>query len=162
MDISLAMQKKSMGYIFYCPSCAIKIVESQNGRFLENDLSSGSSEPWDLVFEENHNIEPTLESSSGLIVSLDSHQDLTIEEALIINKLHHEDIPIDPVIQHPQQKNIDITLRRSTREMRRDLQFLLIVLCTYKNLTLILVLKMTSLRFHKLWAEANPHYGTIP
>ena len=128
---------------------------------MENDLISESSESRDLVFEENRNIEPTLESSSGLIVSLDSHQDLTIEEALIINKPHHEDIPIDPVIQHPQQKNIDITLR-STRERRRDLQFLLIVLCTYKNLTLILVLKMTSLRFHKLWAEANPHYGTIP
>ena len=128
---------------------------------MENDLISESSESRDLVFEENRNIEPTLESSSGLIVSLDSHQDLTIEEALIINKLHHEDIPIDPVIQHPQQKNIDITLR-STRERRRDLQFLLIVLCTYKNLTLILVLKMTSLCFHKLWVEANPHYGTIP
>ena len=70
------------------------------------------------MFEENRDIEPTLESSSGLIVSLDSHQDLTIEEALIINKLQHEDIPIDPVIQHPQQKNVDITLIRSTRERR--------------------------------------------
>ena len=85
---------------------------------MENDLISGSSEPRDSVFEENRNIEPTLESSSGLIVSLDSHQDLTIEEALIINKPYREDIPIDPVIQHPQQKNIDITLRRSTRERR--------------------------------------------
>ena len=110
--------KRSKGYKFYCPSCATKIIESHNARFLENDVISRSSEPWDLVFEENRNIEPTLESSSGVIISPDSHQDSTIQKAPVVNEPHHEDIPIDPVIQHPQQKNVDITLIRSTRERR--------------------------------------------
>ena len=110
--------KRFRGYKFYCPSCATKIIESHNARFLENDVISRSSEPWDLVFEENRNIEPTLESSSGVIISSDSHQDSIIQEAPVVNEPHHEDIPIDPVIQHPQQKNIDITLIRSTRERR--------------------------------------------
>ena len=70
--------EKYKGYRFYCPSHATKIVESYNARFLENDVISGSNEPWHLLFEEHHNIEPTLESSSRLIIFPDSHQDLTI------------------------------------------------------------------------------------
>ena len=61
--------KKSKGYKFYCPSRLMKIVESHNVRFLENDVISGSNESQHLVFEECHNIEPTLESSSRLIIS---------------------------------------------------------------------------------------------
>ena len=74
----ISYAEKSKGYRFYCPSHATKIVESHNARFLENDVISRSSEPWDLVFEENRNIEPTLESSSGVIISSDSHQDSII------------------------------------------------------------------------------------
>ena len=94
----------------------MKIVESHNVRFLENDVISGSNESQHLVFEERHNIEPTLESSSRLIIFPDNHQDLTIQEALVVNEPHHEDILVDSVIQHPQQENVDITLRRFTRE----------------------------------------------
>ena len=53
-------------------------MESHNARFLENDVISGSNESRHLVFEERHNIEPTLESSSGVIISSDSHQDSII------------------------------------------------------------------------------------
>ena len=49
-----------------------------------------------------------------MIIFQDSHQDLTIQEQLIIEEPHHhENIPIDPVIQPPQQENVDVTLRRS-------------------------------------------------
>ena len=87
--------EKSKGYIFYCLSRAMKIVESHNARFLENDVISGSNESQHLVFEECHNIEPTLESSSRLIIFLDSHQDFTIQETPIVNEPHHEDILVD-------------------------------------------------------------------
>ena len=70
------------------------------------------------MFKERHNIEPTLESSSGLIIFPDSHQDLTVQETLVVNEPHHEDILVDSVMQQPQQGNVDITLRRSTRERR--------------------------------------------
>ena len=110
--------EKSKGYKFYYPSRATKIVESQNARFLENDVISGSNESRHLVFEEFHNIEPALESSSGLIIFPYSHQDLTIQETPIVNEPHHEDIMVDSIIQHSQQGNVDITLRRSTRERK--------------------------------------------
>ena len=48
--------ERSKRYIFYCPSCATKIVESYNTRFLENDMISESNEPQHLVFKERHNI----------------------------------------------------------------------------------------------------------
>ena len=41
-------------------------------------MISESNEPQHLVFEERHNIEPTLESSRKLIIFPDNHQDLTI------------------------------------------------------------------------------------
>ena len=114
----ISYAEKSKRYRFYCPSRATKIVESHNARFLENDVISGSNESRHLVFEERHNIEPTLESSSGLIIFPDSHQDLTIQETPVLNEPHHEDILVDSVIQHPKQGNVDITLRRSTRDRR--------------------------------------------
>ena len=54
------------------------------------------------MFEKHYNIEHTLESSSRLIIFLDSHQDSTIQETQVINEPHHEDILVDLVIQHPQ------------------------------------------------------------
>ncbi|KAL6328058.1 hypothetical protein AAG906_033328 [Vitis piasezkii] len=87
-------------------------------KVLENDVISESNESRHLVFEEFHNIEPALESSSGLIIFPDSHQDLTIQETPIVNEPHHEDIMVDSIIQHSQQGNVDITLRRSTRERK--------------------------------------------
>ena len=69
----ISYAEKSKGCRFYCPSHATKIIESHNARFLENDVISGSNEPRHLVFEEGHNIEPTLESSSKLIIFLDNH-----------------------------------------------------------------------------------------
>ena len=73
-------------------------------------MISGSNETWQLVFEECHNIEPILKSSSRLIIFLDSHQDLTIQEATVVNEPRHEDILVDSVIQHPQQGNVDMKI----------------------------------------------------
>ena len=64
-------------------------------------MISGSNESQHLVFEERHTIEPTLEYSSRLIIFPNSHQDLTIQKALVVNEPHHEDILVDSVIQHP-------------------------------------------------------------
>ena len=61
--------EKYKGHRFYYPSRATKIIESHNAKFLKNDVISGSNESRPLVFEECHNIEPTLESSSRLIIS---------------------------------------------------------------------------------------------
>ena len=43
--------EKSKGYRFYCPSRATRIVESQNVKFLENDVISESDQPRNLAFE---------------------------------------------------------------------------------------------------------------
>ena len=108
--------EKSKGYSFYCPSSAMRIVKSHNAKFLENDVTSGSDQPRNLVCEENHISELTSESSDRLIIFQDSHQDLTIQEQSVIEEPHHhEDISIYLVSQPPQQENVDVTLRRSNR-----------------------------------------------
>ena len=118
------MQKKSKGYRFYCPSRATRIVKSQNVKFLENDVISKSDQPRNLVFEENHISKLTSESSDRLIVFQDSRQDSAIQEQPVIEEPHHhEDIPIDLVIQPPQQENVDVTLRRSNRKRKPAISF---------------------------------------
>jgi len=64
-------------------------VASHNTKFLENDVISGSDQPQNLVFEENHNSKITSKSLDRLIVFQDSHQDLTNQEQLIIEESHH-------------------------------------------------------------------------
>ena len=102
-------------------------------------MISDSGQPRNLAFEENHISGPTFEASDRLIIFQYSHQDLTIREQSVIEEPHHHgDIPLDPIIQLSQQENVDITLKRSDRI--RNLQFLLIILSTCKNLKLTLVL----------------------
>ena len=64
-------------------------------------MISGDNKSRHFVFEERHNIEPTLESSSRLITFPDSHQDMTIQEAPVANEPYHENIIVDSIIQHP-------------------------------------------------------------
>jgi len=78
-------------------------VESQNAKFLENDVISESDQPRNLVFEENHIFELTSEFSDRLIVFQNNYQDLKIQkQSFIAESHHHEDIPIDLFIQPPQ------------------------------------------------------------
>ena len=46
--------ERSKGYIFYCPSHIMRIVESRNAKFLENDLISGSDQTKNIVSEKDH------------------------------------------------------------------------------------------------------------
>ena len=46
-------------------------MESQNAKFLENDVISWSDQPQNLVFEKNHISELTSKSSDRLIVFQD-------------------------------------------------------------------------------------------
>ena len=91
--------------------------------FLENDVISGSNGPQNLVFEERDNIEPSPKTSSRWIVLPDSHQDLIIHEATIVDEPHHKDIITYQVTQHLQQESVDLTLRRSIRERRSAISF---------------------------------------
>ena len=43
---------KSKGYRFYCPNHSVRIVETDNARFLENGEISGSNEPRKVDVEE--------------------------------------------------------------------------------------------------------------
>ena len=43
--------EKSKGYRFYCLSRATGIMESQNAKFLQNDVISGCDHSRNLVFE---------------------------------------------------------------------------------------------------------------
>ena len=40
----IGYDERSRGYNFYCPSNSTRFVESRNGKFLENDIISGSDQ----------------------------------------------------------------------------------------------------------------------
>ena len=52
VDISLVIQKKSKGYMFYCPNHSMRIVETGNARFIENGEISGSTVPQEVEIKE--------------------------------------------------------------------------------------------------------------
>ena len=60
--------KRSKRFMFYCPSHLLRIVESINARFIENDENNGSNQPWNIIFEEIQDFESTHESLSKIVV----------------------------------------------------------------------------------------------
>jgi len=60
--------ERSTGYRFYYPYLIIRIVESRNAKFLENDLISGSDQLRDLGSEIDHIESQPSTSSRRLVV----------------------------------------------------------------------------------------------
>ena len=52
VDISLVIQKKSKGYMFYRPNHSMRIVKTGNARFIENGEISGSTVPREVEIKE--------------------------------------------------------------------------------------------------------------
>ena len=48
VDISLVIQKKSKGYMFYRPNHSMRVVKTGNARFIENGEIRGSTVPRDV------------------------------------------------------------------------------------------------------------------
>ena len=83
---------------------------------------------------------------------------MTIQEAPIVNEPHHKDILVDPIIQHPQQENANITLRRFTREMRPLISSDYVVYLQEYDIDI--GFEDDPIMFSQ--AVGNPHYGTMP
>ncbi|KAK7321173.1 hypothetical protein VNO77_31533 [Canavalia gladiata] len=115
------------GYIFHCPSHSIRIMESRNAKFHENDLISGRigslSERSEL---EQSNPQPSTSSHSQTIVV---HHTLLVrvhverpvprtpqiaDDDLVDPIQQMSDIDEHPVEQHVPPKDVDVILR-STR-----------------------------------------------
>ncbi|KAK9232999.1 hypothetical protein WN943_023248 [Citrus x changshan-huyou] len=105
----LEENERSKGYRFYCPSHAFKIVEAKNVRFIENDGINGSSQPRNIVFEEDQSSKTTPDTSDYLVVVQQFPQPATE------GPHYEENVPKDLAIQQPPQEDVDIALRRSTR-----------------------------------------------
>ncbi|KAL0429751.1 UNVERIFIED_CONTAM: Retrovirus-related Pol polyprotein from transposon TNT 1-94 [Sesamum radiatum] len=124
--------ERSKGYRFYCPSNSIRIVESRNAKFLEDDLISGSDKGLSIRSNLDHSESQPSTSSNGLIVVV--HNTPTVQTRVeqpiqtVPQVDDHE--PVDPIVPHipenveqpvDQQappENVDATLRRSTRMKR--------------------------------------------
>ena len=52
VDISLVIQKKLKGYMFYCSNHSMRIVKTGNARFIGNDEISGSTVPREMEIKE--------------------------------------------------------------------------------------------------------------
>ncbi|KAH9801459.1 hypothetical protein KPL71_001044 [Citrus sinensis] len=83
--------------------------EAKNARFIENDGISWSSQPRNIVFEEDQSSKTTPDTSDYLVVVQQFPQPAAEEPH------HEENIPEDLAIQQPSQDDADIALRRSTR-----------------------------------------------
>ncbi|EOY03851.1 Uncharacterized protein TCM_019054 [Theobroma cacao] len=94
--------ERSKRYKCYYLSHNIRIVESRNAKFLENDLIRRNDQSQNLIFEKNHCDIQTPISSDRLIVIHNTHQ-IQME---IIEQL---------VVQHIPQEDVNTTLRRFTR-----------------------------------------------
>ena len=106
--------EKSKGYRFYCPDHSLRIVETRNAKFLENDQVSGSIQPQNIIFEE-HPI--SMQSSDELVM---------IPHPIIHNNLMEDESTINvPSVTEPTvTENLaspsrvagqEETLRRSSR-----------------------------------------------
>ncbi|KAH9668657.1 Integrase catalytic domain-containing protein [Citrus sinensis] len=83
--------------------------EAKNVRFIENDGINGSSQPQNIVFEEDQSSKTTPDTSDYLVVVQQFPQPATE------GPHHEENVPEDLAIQQPPQEDVDIALRRSTR-----------------------------------------------
>ena len=107
--IFIGYVERSKGYRFYCPSHAFKIVEAKNARFIENDEINASSQPRNIVFEEDQSSKTNPDTSDYLVVVQQFPQPATEQP------YHEENVPENRVIQQPPQEDADMALRRSTR-----------------------------------------------
>ena len=122
--------ERSKGYRFYCPSNSIRIVESRNAKFLENDLISGSDQTQNLDSGNDQSGSQASTSSQRLVVICAPQVQPGIEQQVIQDPQvvdhdqvdpadeHLPDVIEQPVEQHPPQEDIDPALRRSTRVRR--------------------------------------------
>jgi len=111
VDISLVIQKKSKGYMFYCPNHSTRIVKIGNVRFIENGEISGSAVLRDLKIKEVR-VQVLLACASSskviatLVVVLNNHEE---EQHNNETTIHNE-----PIVEEPQE----VALRRSQKERR--------------------------------------------
>ncbi|PKU59784.1 Retrovirus-related Pol polyprotein from transposon TNT 1-94 [Dendrobium catenatum] len=106
--------EKSKGYRFYCPNHSMKIVKTENARFIENDESSGSIEPRNVEVKEV-GVKISLPITSNKVVipiveKFDNIQDEQMNDYTSQNEI----VTNEPIIDEPQE----IALRRSTRVKR--------------------------------------------
>jgi len=108
MDISLAIQKKSKGYMFYYPNCNIGIVETGNAKFIENGEISRSSIPQQVEIKEVRvHVSLTCASNNKVSVIL----------IVVTNNNEEEQSNDDSIIQNSLlKKPQEVALRMSQRE----------------------------------------------
>ena len=95
--------KKSKGYRFYCPSHTIRIVESRNTKFHENDLISGSCQFHDTLSKRDHYQGQTFGSTHRLAVIHTHEVEMGIRQPIIENTQTFG--PVDRVVE--EQQNVE-------------------------------------------------------
>ena len=88
--------ERSKGYIFYCPSHSIRIVESWNTKFLENDLISGSDQSHSIVSKRN---QPSTSSDRLVIIHNTPQVQTSVEQPIIEVPQVDDNNPVDQVVQ---------------------------------------------------------------
>jgi hypothetical protein len=108
--------EKSKGYRFYCPNYFLRIIETRNAKFLENDQISGSTKPQNIVFEESQTLS-TMHSSDEwqMIPPPIIYNDLIEDEPTINVPSVTEPVVSENVAQPPLAVGQEATLRRSSR-----------------------------------------------
>jgi len=103
--------EKSKGYMFYCFNHSMRIVETGNTRFIENDEISGSTVPRELKIKEVRvQVLLACASSSKVIASFSCCYKINEKEQHNNEPMMHN----EPIMEEPQE----VALRRFQRERR--------------------------------------------
>ncbi|PHT97730.1 Serine carboxypeptidase-like 40 [Capsicum chinense] len=111
-DFFIGYPKKSKGYRFYCPNYSIRIVETENARFIENGEVSGSEEPRNVEIKEVR-VRIPLSCTSFKFVAPEAvvQQSNQQEQQINVPINHNEAIIDEPVVDEQQE----VASRRSQR-----------------------------------------------
>ncbi|KAF3680344.1 hypothetical protein FXO38_02351 [Capsicum annuum] len=114
-DFFIGYPKKSKGYRFYCPNYSMRIVETENARFIENGEVSGSEEPRNVEIKEVRVRIPLSCTSFKFIAPEAVVQQSNQQEQQINVPINHNEAIIDePIVDEPQE----VASRRSQRQKK--------------------------------------------
>uniref|UniRef100_A0A2N9F8E4 CCHC-type domain-containing protein n=1 Tax=Fagus sylvatica TaxID=28930 RepID=A0A2N9F8E4_FAGSY len=125
------MKKECTKFQKWLVDKALRIVESRNAKFLENDLISGTDQTRNIVSKKDHSESQPSTSSDRLVIVYSTPQVQTgVEQPIIEVPQAADDVLVDQVVQelprtfeqrvepHTSQEYDGTTLRRSIRPKR--------------------------------------------
>lgn len=91
------------------PIYTVRVDEPRNDKSLENDVISGSGQPWNLVLDKDHDTDSTIASGSKLVIPYGAYPDwMDVEQRIVEASYPTHDVIVNPFEQLPSQEVVSI------------------------------------------------------